>query len=224
MLVERTSLEARSPRGWNLIATSTAIVALALLASVVEGPVNIAQAAPGDDKQGEVRSGGTFKKTEAATDAKQDNRISYNDGTSDHKRSIGGSGELISFKLPKADAKVAGIRIHASRYGYPQAPKENAMIYFLNQDLSETIATKTVPYSRFKRGEQQWVDVKFTKPIEVPEEFWVCLDFRAEQTKGVYVSIDSSSDGSHSKIGLPGSEPRDANIGGDWMVEVVLAK
>jgi RNA polymerase sigma-70 factor (ECF subfamily) len=152
------------------------------------------------------------------------NRLSYGDGTADGKRSIAGTGEMVAFTLPRENAKVAGIRSHGSRYGYPQPPKENVMIYFLNKDLSETVATKTVPYSRFKRGEPQWVDIRFPKPLEVPREFWVCVDFRAAQTKGVYVSTDSSSDGAHSRVGLPGGEASEAKIQGDWMIEVLLAK
>ncbi len=51
----------------------------------------------------------------------------------------------------------------------------------------------------------------------------MAVDFRAE-TKGVYLSIDSSTDGSHSAVGLPGTEPEKANLGGDWMIEAVLAE
>ena len=98
------------------------------------------------------------------------------------------------------------------------------MIYRLSADGSEVVATKPVPYSRFKRGDPHWVEVRFTKPVEVPQDFWVCVDFRAAQTKGVYVSTDSSTDGTHSRVGLPGSEPKETNIEGDWMIEVVLAK
>jgi RNA polymerase sigma-70 factor (ECF subfamily) len=166
---------------------------------------------------------GDAAKTE---DAKQPapNRLSYNDGSGEAKRSIAGSGEMLSFTLPGEDARVAGIRIHGSRYGLPQPPKEDFMIYFLNADMTDTVATKTAPYSRLKRGDQQWVEIKFPKPIEVPKEFWVCLDFRAAQTKGIYLSVDDSTDGSHSKVGLPGMEIKPADVGGDWMIEVVLAK
>jgi RNA polymerase sigma-70 factor (ECF subfamily) len=160
-----------------------------------------------------------------AADAKSTGHLlSYNDGTADGKKSLGGTGELISFTLPDEGVKVAGIRIHGSRYGTPQAPKENFMIYFLNADMSETVATRTAPYSLFKKGAEQWVDVKFPKPIELPKDFWVGLDFRAHQTKGVYVSIDSSTDGEHSRVGLPGIEARKPDFAGDWMIEVALAK
>lgn len=155
---------------------------------------------------------------------KPPNRLSYNDGTAEGKRSIAGTGEMVAFTLPDENAKVAGLRVHASRYGYPQPPKENVMIYFLSKDGSEAVATKTAPYARFKRGEQEWVAIRFPKPIEVPKEFWVCLDFRAAQTKGVYVSFDESTGGKYSRVGLPGEEPQKAKINGDWMIEVILAE
>jgi hypothetical protein len=68
------------------------------------------------------------------------------------------------------------------------------------------------------------VEVEFRKPVEVPKEFWVALDFRAGRTKGVYVSYDSSTDGKHSRVGLPGAEAKQPGVAGDWMIEVLLAR
>ena len=53
--------------------------------------------------------------------------------------------------------------------------------------------------------------------------FWVALDFRATQTKGVYVSFDTSTKGEHSRMGLPGTETSAVNFGGDWLIEAKLA-
>lgn len=152
------------------------------------------------------------------------NLLTFNDGSAEGKRSIAGAAEFVSFSLPADKGKVAGIRIHGSRYGTKQPPNENFMIYFLDKELSETIATKMAPYSRFERGEEKWVEVKFPKPVDVPKDFWVGTDFRAAQTKGIYLSFDTSTDGSRSRVGLPGQEIRPANLGGDWMMEVILAK
>src|ERR1700754_3483033 len=66
----------------------------------------------------------------------------YNDGTADGKKSLGGSGEMIRFSMPDADQKVAGIRIHGSRYGVPKAPDEKFLIYFLNADGTEIFSTQ----------------------------------------------------------------------------------
>ncbi len=206
MLLKRSKLpESKTSSTWTAWVVALALVAAA---SLLQSPLSSARA------------------QEKAVVAKKAvaNRLSYNDGTAEGKRSIAGTGEMMSFSLPAEDAKVAGVRIHGSRYGYPQAPREDFMIYLLSADGSEVVATKPAPYSRFKRGDPQWVEVRFTKPVEVPQDFWVCVDFRAAQTKGVYVSTDSSTDGTHSRVGLPGSKPKETNIEGDWMIEVVLAK
>jgi beta-lactamase regulating signal transducer with metallopeptidase domain len=163
-----------------------------------------------------------LKATEKQTKKPAPTRLSYNDGKADGKKSIAGAAELLKFSAPESNAKVAAIRIHGSRYGYPQAPKEDFEILFLNPDLTEAFATKSFPYSRFKRGPESWVEIKLPMPLEVPKEFWVGLNFNAEQTKGVYVSYDSSTDGARSRVGLPGEDIRDAKVGGDWMIELVL--
>jgi hypothetical protein len=52
----------------------------------------------------------------------------------------------------------------------------------------------------------------------------VALDFRAQQTKGVYVSYDTSTGGKFSRVGLPGMPASETDFGGDWMIQVMLAK
>jgi len=59
---------------------------------------------------------------------------------------------------------------------------------------------------------------------DMPQTFWVVLEFNAERTKGVYVSFDTSTGGEHSMVGLPGREAAKASTGGDWMIRAVLAK
>jgi RNA polymerase sigma factor (sigma-70 family) len=150
--------------------------------------------------------------------------LKYGDGAADGKKSIGGSGELIQFSGAGKSVKVAGVRIHGSRYGQAQPPRESFLIYFLTDDLKRILHTEMAPYSLMERGEERWVDVSFEHPVELPKTFWVALDFRATQTKGVYLSFDSSTGGKHSRVGLPGMRTTDVNFGGDWMVEAVLAK
>ena len=151
--------------------------------------------------------------------------LRYGDGKPDGKRSISGSGETIKFSLPETGGKVKGIRIHGSRYGEPKPPKEDFKIHFLNEDLTETIHTEKAPYSLPKYGaDQKWMDIKFKQPFEVPQTFWVVLDFNATQTKGVYISYDTSTGGGNSKMGLPGESFSDVDFNGDWMVEVSLVK
>ena len=160
----------------------------------------------------------------AAAAIAQSPSLKYGDGQPDGKKSLGGSGEIVGFTMPAEDSKVTGIRIHGSRYGTPEGPNESFLIYFLNQDMSEVVRTEMAPYSLFERGAEKWVDVKFPKPLEVPKDFWVSVDFRAGRTKGVYVSYDTSTDGKRSRVGLPGMEAKPTDFAGDWMIEVVLAK
>jgi RNA polymerase sigma-70 factor (ECF subfamily) len=148
----------------------------------------------------------------------------HHDGSADGKKSLGGSGEMIRFALPEDKGKLAGIKIHGSRYGQPQAPNESFLIYIVSPDRKEVVSTQMAPYSLFERGEEKWVDVRFSKPVEVPKDFWIALDFRAGQTKGVYVSYDTSSGGKFSKTGLPGLEAKDVDFAGDWMVEAMPVK
>src|SRR3954447_13949376 len=58
--------------------------------------------------------------------------LKYGDGQADGKKSLGGSGEMIEFTLPTDGQKVAGVRIHGSRYGLPEPPDERFLIFLLN--------------------------------------------------------------------------------------------
>jgi hypothetical protein len=152
--------------------------------------------------------------------------LSYGDGKADGKKSYGGSGHLIRFELPEGVTKVRGLRIHGSRYGLPQAPDEDFEITFLSDDREEILDSKSAPYRLFKRGKESWVRVLFDEEVELPQSFWLALNFNAHQTKGVYVSYDTSTKGEHSRIGLPGDEeePKETDFGGDWMVQVMLPR
>lgn len=180
----------------SLFLMNTTLLAISLLLASDPTP---ADAEPGEPKQ----------------------TLEYHDGNPDGKKSLGGTGEMIEFTLPATNTKIAGLRIHGSRYGLPQPPHEEFLIYFLSEDRKEIVRTEMAPYSLFERGDQQWVTVKFEQPIELPQTFWVVLNFRANRTKGVYVSYDTSTDGKHSRVGLPGTKTRAVQTGGDWMIEIL---
>jgi hypothetical protein len=161
--------------------------------------------------------------TASSVAAEGPGKVRYGDGQADGKQSISGGGEMIEFTLPAGAAKVAGVRIHGSRYGTPEAPVEDFLIYFLNAGRDCVVATEMAKYALFERGAERWVTVTFARPVEVPETFWIALDFRAHQRKGVYVSYDNSTGGKHSRVGLPGSAVAPTRFGGDWMIEILLA-
>jgi RNA polymerase sigma-70 factor (ECF subfamily) len=151
--------------------------------------------------------------------------LKYGDGNADGKKSIGGSGEMIRFELPEGVTKVRGVKIHGARYGLPKAPDEDFEITLVTDDLDEIVHTMAAPYRLFKRGREMWVRINFDEPVEPPKKFWVALNFNAQQTKGVYVSYDTSTKGEYSRVGLVGSEaqPKPTDFGGDWMVQVLLS-
>ena len=132
--------------------------------------------------------------------------LSYGDGKPDGKKSYGGSGFMIEFEMPEGVTKIKGIRIHGSRYGVAQAPNEDFEITFLSENRDEVLHTESAPYKLFKRGKENWVRIPFKEEIELPKKFWVALDFNADQTKGVYVSYDTSTKGEHSRVGLAGDD------------------
>ncbi len=111
---------------------------------------------------------------------------------------------------------ITEVRIHGGRYGYPQPPKEDFHITLCDPDFNP-IADFPFPYSKFKRTDPEWVTLK-VKPTEVPKNFVICLDFKAERTKGVYVSHDAEG---KSLVGLP-KKKAGGFTGGDWMVRASL--
>jgi RNA polymerase sigma factor (sigma-70 family) len=147
------------------------------------------------------------------------------DGKPDGKKSLGGSGEMIELGMPAGASKVIGVKIHGSRYGQAQPPKESFLIFFLSKDRKRILHTEMAPYSLFKRGPETWVEVKFEGPVAgLPKSFWLILDFRAAQTKGVYVSYDTTTGGKFSRSGLPGMASSEVNFGGDWMIQGIFAE
>src|SRR5262249_40182232 len=147
------------------------------------------------------------------------------DGKPDGKKSLGGSGEMIELGMPAGASKVTGVKIHGSRYGQSQPPKESFLIYFMTKDRKRILNTEMAPYSLFKRGPETWVEVKFERPVvDLPKSFWLVVDFRAAQTKGVYVSFDTTTGGKYSRIGLPGMPSSEVTFGGDWMIQGIFAE
>jgi RNA polymerase sigma-70 factor (ECF subfamily) len=151
--------------------------------------------------------------------------LAYGDDKPDGKKSYGGSGQMIRFELPEGVTKIKGMRIHGSRYGVPQAPKEDFEITFLSEKRDETLHVEAAPYRLFNRGKEQWVRIPFKNEVELPRRFWVCLNFNAAQTKGVYVSFDTSTKGQYSRVGLAGDkeEPKETDFHGDWMVQLFIS-
>lgn len=152
--------------------------------------------------------------------------LKYDDGKAEGKKSIAGAGEMIRFTMPEGQTNaLKALRIHCSRYGYPQPPDEDVEINILSEDMTEVIHTELVPYRLFKRqAEARWAMIPLDEPVDVPSTFWVVLNFNAEATKGVYVSYDTSTKGEHSRVGFNDQDAKGTEFAGDWMIQAILAK
>lgn len=145
-------------------------------------------------------------------------KLSVDDGSSDGKKSIAGSGHAVMFDAPGEGCILKTISIYGSRYGYPRPPKENFHIWVCDEEFN-VIEDFPFPYSRFTRERAKWVTFR-VKSVEVPSTFVICAGFNPEQTKGVYVHYDNSSSG-NSYTGLPGKEMAVFNDG-EWMIRAVV--
>lgn len=148
--------------------------------------------------------------------------LKYDDGKPDGKRSIASTGMMIQFEKPESQFQLKSLKLHCARYGAPVPPKEDVTFSILSEDGSEVLHAEMVPYAKFKRGESLWTTIALKDPIDVPDKFWVVAEFNAEQTKGVYLSYDTSTGGIHSKVGLPGQDSSEVTTGGDWMIQAIL--
>lgn len=146
--------------------------------------------------------------------------LKHDDGTMDGKRSIAGSGHAVLFDRPEGAWDVTRVQVYGSRYGHPQPPDEDFNIYIADADMN-VLARVGAPYSRFARGQWAWVFVD-VPATSVPKQFYVCVTFDPERTKGVYVGYDESVTRSHSKRALPGSHVGEVQGAFDWMIRASI--
>jgi plasmid stabilization system protein ParE len=147
-------------------------------------------------------------------------RLGYVGEVSDVKRSIAGSGHAIAFDRPEDSKYVSAVEIYASRYGYPQPPKEDFHVYLLDKDR-KVIHDSHFPYAKIPRGPMRWYKLELPS-IEVPEHFYVALSFNPQQTKGIYLGMDKTGKDSHSYVGLPDNGFELLEDRADWMIRVHL--
>jgi len=144
--------------------------------------------------------------------------LSYDDNSSDGRKSIAGSGHAVIFDVPDKGWTLRSVRIFGSRYGADAAPKEDFSVWVCDEDFT-LIEEFKFPYSRFTKGEPKWVTLRL-KPIIVPSTFVICAGFNPERTKGVYIHYDNSTSG-NSFTGLPGKDIPVFNDG-DWMIHAIV--
>ncbi len=134
------------------------------------------------------------------------------------RRSFAGGGHAVRFEAPDESWYLTSIRVYGSRYGAPQAPKEDFDVWLCDEEFNE-IASFKFAYAKFQRARDQWVTLNVT-PTNVPRKFIVAIGFNPSATKGVYVSHDGEASGS-SLTGLPGKPPEDFTKG-DWLIRASI--
>jgi len=149
---------------------------------------------------------------------KQPTELALDDGKSAGKLSIAGSGHAVVFQAPSDDAMLVGVKIFGYRYGTQQPPNEDFKVW-LCQDDGKPIKEFAFPYKSFARGETHWVKLT-TEPTPVPKKVMICVGFNPEQTKGIYVHYDKSTDGD-SRTGLP-EVINEKFTKGDWMIRALM--
>jgi hypothetical protein len=175
-----------------------------------------------DERSIEVRDG-EITRVEVELTKRSDQQVvlSYVGDTASSKRSFADSGHAVAFRRPTGTKSITAVKIFGSRYGYPQAPRENFHIYLLdeNKKVLEHIA---VPYRKIEHREVRWYTIEFPA-IEVPEKFMVALWFNAEATKGVYVGVQNDVQQSHSYVGLPDKGFTKVEQPYEWMIRAVVS-
>jgi len=144
--------------------------------------------------------------------------LKHDDGAAAGRLSSAGSGHAVRFTQAGSGWYLTEVRVHGARYGTPAPPREDFSVWLCDKDF-KVVAEFPQPYSRFRRGPEDWVSLP-VRPTEVPQEFIVCVGFNPTATKGVYVSYDGKASGG-SLAGLPGRDPRPFPRG-DWLIRVGL--
>jgi hypothetical protein len=135
-------------------------------------------------------------------------------------RSFADSGHAVLFSRPSEAKAVVAVQLFCSRYGLPQAPKEDFHVYLLDQN-QKVLRDVPVPYAKVERGEMRWYSFECPR-TPVPERFYVAVAFSAHETKGIYLGLDDVKE-SHSYSGLPESGFEKRVEKSDWMIRVLLS-
>jgi len=147
----------------------------------------------------------------------------YDDGTSDGRWSLGGSGHAVLFQRPEGAWAIDRVSVFGTRYGPVEAPDKVFRIYVCGEDFAP-IAEIARPQGTFDRTEEpRWYDIAID-PVVVPERFYVCITFNPTATDGVFVHYDSGVKRSHSRKAVPYSHVMDMDGNKDWMIRAHLVE
>jgi len=149
-------------------------------------------------------------------------RLSYDDGEMNGQKSISGSGHALIFHQPDGKWLLNAIEFYGCRYGITEQPPDDEFTVFVCDEDFEVIGEYPSSYTLFpERGEWKWQKIEF-QPIDVPEFFYVLVEFDPAATKGIYMALDDSVPRSHSRTAYPGAHLIDVEDVCDWMIRAYL--
>lgn len=149
--------------------------------------------------------------------------LAYGTGTMNGKRSMGGGGHAIRFTCPdNGKYTLKAVQIVGSRYGYPQPPAEDFLVYVMDKNTS-VVKTLPFPYSTFERGDELWVTLP-CGDTPLPPQFCIGLNFHPTQTKGIYLGFENTAGETHSLVGTPETEFKPWENKADWMIRAVIKR
>ena len=145
--------------------------------------------------------------------------LAYDDDASEGGKSIAGGGHAVKFDAPAGgEWYLRAVSLYGSRYGTTRPPRISFEVALCDKDMN-IIAGWKKPYATFRKGPAKWVRMEVV-PTRVPATFYVCLNFRPTNTRGVSVAYDTSTKG-HSLTAVPGKRGRPFREG-DWMIRAEI--
>jgi Tol biopolymer transport system component len=102
---------------------------------------------------------------------------------------------------------------------------DSQSLFVLKENKVDRIDTRSLSIETVVSWEKaQLPELPQADTIKVPQRFYICLNFNATRTKGVYVAYDQSVARSHSRLALPYTSVSDVKKKYDWMIRAHLCK
>ncbi len=175
-----------------------------------------------DERSIEVRDGQIVRvEVELKRRPGDASEVGYVDDSAEGTASLADSGHAVELVRPNGMRSVSAVQLFATRYGYPEAPKDDFHLYLLDESR-KVLEHVRIPYGKVERGEARWYRFEFPA-VAVPENFFVAFWFNAEATKGIRVGMDKNVRQTHSYVGLPDKGYEKVDQAYDWMIRAVVS-
>jgi hypothetical protein len=146
-----------------------------------------------------------------------DRELARDDGKMESKRTLSGTGHIVSFDRPAGTWQVRAVRVFGVRSKGAYDPAATFVTVTVTDEKLAPLGQGKVACEAFKPGEPAWVLVPLEKPVEAPARFKVAVVADPAAPKGIYVGF-SAVKASASGTGLPGGAETPFTAGKDWMI------